>query len=88
MKLLLLPLILCSCASTSVYDPQTGRKTFTTQADATNITYTGSGQAFHADTLVHSVPTTAGGSSAARILQSTGTMAGAIGAAVATGRVK
>jgi hypothetical protein len=67
-------------------DPKTGKKVFTTQADAQNITYSGNGQTFHADTLIHSTPTIAGGNSAAKILQSTGTMAGAIGAAAATGK--
>jgi hypothetical protein len=82
----LLALVLCSCASTTVRDPATGRVVFSTQADAQNITYSGNGQTFHADTLVHSTPTIAGGRAANGIIQSAGTMAGAIGAAVATGR--
>jgi hypothetical protein len=86
--LLTIAYLLTGCASTSVMDPQTGRKVFATQADATNVTYSGPGYSFHADSLNHSRPTIAGGISAAKVLQSTGTMAGAIGGGVATAGIR
>lgn len=64
MKAALLCLLLCGCASTRIYDAHTGHLVFSTQADATNISY----GSFHADTLNHSHPTRAGGSVAGTVL--------------------
>lgn len=79
---LVIALALCGCASTTIY--HNGKPAFKTQADAKNLTYSSGGTYFHADELNHSVPTTAGGISSAKIIQSAGTASGALGAAIAT----
>jgi hypothetical protein len=80
----ILVVIVAGCAHTEIRDPRTGKVVFRTEADATGISYSGNGVTFHADVLNHSWPTAAGGISAAKIIQSSGTAAGAVGAAVAT----
>jgi hypothetical protein len=87
-KLLLLSLfcaLLCSCASTTLM--ANGKPILRIQADAQNVTYTGNGVSFHADSLQHSNATVAGGIAARNVL--TGVTAGvtAVGAAVATSGV-
>jgi len=67
MKFIFVCLLFTGCAFTEVSDPKTGKRVFYTQADATNITYTGPGYSFHADRLNHSTPTRAGGSVAGTI---------------------
>lgn len=73
------------CAHTTLYFG--GRPIMRTQADATNITYQGNGVSFHADTLVHSTPTIAGGQSTRNIINGVTAGVTATGVAVATSGV-
>lgn len=65
-------LFLGGCA-TEVRDPKSGKIVFRTYGDSTNISYSGPGYSFHADSLNHSIPTMAAGSAAAKTIQSAGT---------------
>jgi hypothetical protein len=83
----ILVVIVAGCAHTEIRDPRTGKVVFRTEADATGLSYSGNGVTFHVDVLRQSEATAQGGTSAAKIIQSAGTAAGAVGAAVATSGV-
>lgn len=72
--LVLLFLPFFGCAHTTVYVG--GKKVFTTQADAENVTFRQGSTYFHADKLNHSTPTLAQGKAASDKI-------GAVGGAVA-----
>jgi len=84
LQFVLLATILTSCASTTLYDPQTGRKVFSTQADAEQLglTVAATGMTLTVARLIHSVPTEAGGRAFAKGVQSTGMLATEIATAV------
>lgn len=84
--LLALAIWLLGCASTELRDPNTGKVVFRTQADAESmdVTISGGSMRFTVARLIHSMPTAAGGTAAAKIIQSTATLATSTGAAIST----
>lgn len=84
-KLILASLFLCGCASTTFYE--NGKPIMKMQGDATNVTFHSDTIHFHADVLNHSMPTLSGGQAAAQVVGATGTVAGVVAGAVATGGI-
>lgn len=75
MRLILIAMLLYGCAETRIYSH--GQLAAVIQADATNVTFRSGDVYFHADTLIHSKPTSAA-------YAGLGTTIGAAAAGVAT----
>ena len=85
MKLLyILALVFSGCATTTFYGAN-GKPIARMQGDMTGVQFASGNTSFSAVSVNHSAATRAGGDATAKVLQSAGTMAVGIGAAVAGG---
>lgn len=75
----ILAILSVGCTETSLFDAHSGKRIVRIQADASNVSYTGNGVSFHADTLNHSAPTLAGGRAFSNGVSSVGVAAVGIG---------
>lgn len=78
-------LVFASCAETTIYDRTTGRQVAKIQGDAENVSFADGSTSFHADSLIHSTPTLAGGKAFSNGVASVGIAAMGIGAATLPG---
>jgi hypothetical protein len=68
-----LSVLMCACAETRVYERERDGQTHLIariQGDAVNVTVKTRRTYFHADSLVHSAPTLAGGTASAKVIGS------------------